>query len=81
MMDQQEQDRANEVAARERRAQEFMNRMAGGVLAEMDNIQKKEDEMIIRYQKEREMKMRKQEDDKAKKRAKEQKIINETLAK
>jgi hypothetical protein len=38
MMDQQEQDRANEVAARERRAQEFMNRMAGGVLAEMDNI-------------------------------------------
>ena len=32
MLDQQEQDRLNEIKARERRAQEFMNRMADGVL-------------------------------------------------
>ena len=55
MLDQQEADRANEVAAREKRAQEFMNRMADGVLKEMDNIQKKEDEMIERYEREREV--------------------------
>ena len=46
MLDQQEQDRLNEIAAREKRAQDFMNRMADGVLKELDNIQKKEDEMI-----------------------------------
>ena len=38
MLDKQEQDRQNEVMAREKRAQEFMNRMADGVLAEMDGI-------------------------------------------
>lgn len=38
MMAKQEQDRANEVKAREERAQAFMNRMADGVLADIDNI-------------------------------------------
>lgn len=38
MLDQQEQDRKNELMAREQRAQEFMNRMADGVLKTMDNI-------------------------------------------
>lgn len=33
----------NEVKAREERAQAFMNRMADGVLADIDAIQKKED--------------------------------------
>ena len=37
MLDQQEKDRANEIAAREKRAQDFMNRMADGVLKDMDN--------------------------------------------
>jgi len=46
MLDKQEQDRQNEKNARERRAQEFMNRMADGVLKELDTIQKKEDQMI-----------------------------------
>ena len=48
-----------------------MNRMAGGVLKEMDNQQKKEDEMIAKYERLRETKLRQQEEDKAKKRAKE----------
>ena len=38
MMAKQEQDRANEVKAREERAQAFMNRMADGVLVDIDNI-------------------------------------------
>jgi hypothetical protein len=38
MLDQQAQDRLNEIQAREKRAQEFMNRMADGVLKELDNI-------------------------------------------
>lgn len=58
MLDQQEQDRKNEIAAREKRAQEFMNKMADGVLAELDNIQKKEDEMIQKYERQKEMKLR-----------------------
>lgn len=43
MLDQQEKDRQNEIMAREKRAQEFMNRMADGVLAEMEELQRKED--------------------------------------
>ena len=81
MLDQQEKDRANEIAAREKRAQDFMNRMADGVLKEMDNMQKKEDEMIAKYERQRELKLRQQEEDKAKKKAKEQKFILQTLDK
>ena len=43
-----------------------MNRMADGVLKDMDNAQKRDDEIIARYQREREMKMRKEEERKAK---------------
>jgi hypothetical protein len=50
MLDLQEQDRLNEIAKREKRAQDFMNRMADGVLKELDNIQKKEDDMIAKYE-------------------------------
>ena len=40
MLDQQEADRKREREAREKRQQEFMNRMADGVLKEMDQAQK-----------------------------------------
>jgi len=43
-----------------------MNRMADGVLKEQDNMQKREDELIAKYQREREMKLRKEEERKAK---------------
>lgn len=46
-----------------------MNRMADGVLKDMAEIQKKEDEMIARYEKEREQKEKEKEDAKAKKKA------------
>lgn len=79
MLDQQEQDRLNEIAAREKRAQDFMNRMADGVLKELDNIQKKEDEMIAKYERQREMKMRREEELKAKKMEKQKQQIIKTL--
>lgn len=79
MLDQQEQDRLNEIAAREKRAQDFMNRMADGVLKELDNIQKKEDEMIAKYERQREMKMRRDEELKAKKAEKLKQQIIKTL--
>jgi len=44
-----------------------MNRIADGVLKEMDNNQKKEDEIIAKYEIQREQKMRKEEERKAKK--------------
>ncbi len=40
--------------------------MADGVLKEQDNMQKREDELIAKYQREREMKLRKEEERKAK---------------
>ena len=43
-----------------------MNRMADGVLKDMDDAQKLEDQMIARYQREREMKLRKEEERKLK---------------
>ena len=58
-----------------------MNRMADGVLKDMDEQQRKEDEMITRYEREREIKMRKAEDEKAKKKAKELQEINNMLSK
>lgn len=36
MLTKQEEDRLNEIKARERRAQEFMNRMADTVIKNMD---------------------------------------------
>lgn len=64
MLDLQEQDRKNELAAREKRAQDFMNRMADGVLKTMDDIMKKEDEMIVRYERQRELRLLREEEEK-----------------
>jgi hypothetical protein len=69
-----------EVKAREDRAQEFMNRMADGVLKELDKIQQKEDEMIMRYEREREYKLRRQEEEKLKKKQRDQVEMRKTLA-
>lgn len=64
MLDKQEQDRQRELAAREKRAQEYMNRMAGDVIKNQTEKQKAEDEALIRYEMERELRMR--EEDRAK---------------
>jgi hypothetical protein len=57
-----------------------MNRMADGVLKDMNEMQKKEDEMIQKYMKMRDEKVRQQEEEKLKKRKSEQTNINRTLA-
>lgn len=56
-----------------------MNRMADGVLKEMDNNQKREDEMIAKYEIQREIKLRKEEERKAKKKVMEMRDIVATL--
>jgi len=58
MLEKQEQDRANEFAAREQRAQDFMNRMAGTVIKQMDDKQRDEDDKIRKYEMEKEMRDR-----------------------
>lgn len=62
MLEKQEADRQLEMKERERRAQEFMNKMADNVLQKMDQKQKFEDEMLLRYENEREMRQRQIED-------------------
>ena len=58
MLEKQEQDRINEFKARERRAQEFMNKMADTVIRKMDDRQKEEDDKIRRYETEKELRER-----------------------
>lgn len=56
-----------------------MNRMADGVLKELDIQQQKEDQMIARYEREREAKLRRQEDEKVAKKKNDQGIMRATL--
>lgn len=58
MLEKQEQDRLNEIKAREQRAQDFMNRMADTVIKNMDERSKQEEEKIRRYEMEKEMRER-----------------------
>ena len=58
MLDKQEADRQAEAKRREKRAQDFMNKMADNVLQKMEKKQQYEDEMLSRYENEREMRQR-----------------------
>jgi hypothetical protein len=81
MLEQQERDRANEVAERERRAQEFMGKMADTVIKNMDAKQREEEDKIRQYEMEREMQDRRH-DDRANRRMEEEKRkMREFLAK
>jgi hypothetical protein len=65
MLDKQENDRQNEMKQREARSQDFMNKMADGVLQKMGQKQKNEEEMMMRYENERELKLRALEEKRA----------------
>lgn len=54
----------NEFKAREKRAQEFMNRMADTVIKNMDERQRDEDDKIKRYEMEKEMRERMEDEKK-----------------
>lgn len=56
-----------------------MNRMADGVLADIDSIQRKEDQMIARYEREKEARARRIEDEKEKKKKEDQALMRQTL--
>lgn len=81
MLDKQEQDRFNEVKAREHRAQEFMNRMADTVIKNMDSRAREEEEKIRRYELEKELRERMTDEQKMNKMKTEQQRMREYLAK
>ena len=80
-MDKQEQDRLNEVKAREQRAQEFMNRMADTVIKNMDNRAREEEEKIRRYEAEKELRERMADEQKMNRIKSEQMRMRDYLAK
>jgi len=58
MLDKQEADRDNEFAQRERRAQDFMNQLASGVISGQQKRKQFEDENLTKYEVEKEMRLR-----------------------
>ena len=81
MLEQQEKDRANEIAERERRAQEFMGKMADTVIKNMDAKQREEEDKIRQYEMEKEMKDRRHDDRTRSKQEDEKRKMREFLAK
>lgn len=80
MLNNQENDRQKETKQREARAQDFMNKMADGVLHKMGQKQKNEEEMLMRYENERELKLRALEEKRAQKAKVEQSKMRDFLA-
>lgn len=65
MLDKQEADRSNEMKSREKRAQDFMNKMADNVLQKMADRQRFEEDMLAKYDNEKEMRQRQLEEKRA----------------
>ena len=80
ILEKQEQDRQREFLARERRAQEFMNRMGGTVIKNQTEKQREEDQMLLRYEMDREMRLRAEEQRKADRAKAEQEEMRKLLA-
>ena len=76
----EEDDRQAEFERREKRAQEFMGRMADTVLKEMDARQRDEDEKVRQYEMEREMQERLNDQLQFQRHKDEQKRMRDTLA-
>jgi len=80
MLDKQDNDRQNEMKKRERRAQEFMNKMADNVIHKMEQKQRHEDDMLRMYENEKEMRQRKMEEKRANNQRAEQERMRNFLA-
>ena len=65
---------------REQRAQDFMNKMADNVLSKMNDKQKQEDAMLMRYENEKEMRQRQLEERRANRAKEEQERMRNFLA-
>ena len=81
MLEQQEKDRAKEIADREKRAQEFMGRMADTVIKNMDLKQKEEEDKIRQYEQDKETADRRYDERAQRKLADEKQRMREFLAK
>jgi len=81
MLEQQELDRVKEVEDREKRAQEFMGRMADTVIKNMDAKQKEEEDKIRQYEIEKETQDRRHDNRARKKVEDEKRRMREFLAK
>jgi hypothetical protein len=80
MLEKQENDKNNEMKQREQRAQDFMNKMADNVLSKMNEKQKQEDAMLMRYENEKEMRQRQLEERRANRAKEEQERMRNFLA-
>ena len=80
MLKQQEDDRQAEFERREKRAQEFMGRMADTVIKQMDAKQRDEDEKVRQYEMEREMQERLNDQLQYQRHKDDQQRMRETLA-
>lgn len=65
--------------ARERRAQEYMNRMAGDVIKTQAQRQKQEDDALTRYELERELRLREEDRARAERERKEKSEMADLL--
>lgn len=81
MLEQQENDRTKEIADREKRAQEFMGRMADTVIKNMDAKQREEEDKIREYEREKEMADRRHDSRAQRKRDEEKRKMREFLSK
>ena len=81
MLDKQERDRVEEKKARERRAQDFMNRMADTVIKKMDARNRQEEDKIRRYELEKEMRDRMEDERRQHKQKSHQQEMRQFLAK
>ena len=80
MLKQQEDDRHAEFERREKRAQEFMGRMADTVIKQMDAKQREEDDKVRQYEMEREMQERLNDQLQYQRHKDDQQRMRETLA-
>ena len=80
LLDKQEQDRQREYIARERRAQQFMNNMAGNVIKTQAQKQKAEEDALTRYEMERELRLRAEEQRRAAREKQEKEEMRQLLS-
>ena len=81
MLDKQEADRNHEFEQRERRAQDFMNKLASNVIKGQQGRKHQEDENLLKYELEREMRLRLEDERRAERDRQEKEEMRRLLAK
>ena len=81
MLDRQEADRNHEFEQRERRAQDFMNKLANNVIHTQKARKDREDAELQRYEMEKEMRLRHEDERRAERDRLEKEEMRKLLAK